>query len=111
MKANTSLASCLPPLEIWGGIECTFNRVYSIYMDQLALTGHATRLDDLELVAELGIKGLRYPALWERTAPRGIACADWSWLDARLDRLRQLQIKPIVGLVHHGSGPQHTRLD
>ncbi|MBD0362851.1 MAG: sugar nucleotide-binding protein, partial [Coleofasciculus sp. C3-bin4] len=33
-----------------------------------------------------------------------------SWADERLERLRELGIRPIVGLVHHGSGPRHTRL-
>jgi dTDP-4-dehydrorhamnose reductase len=36
--------------------------------------------------------------------------ADWSWADERLERLRELGIHPIVGLVHHGSGPRHTSL-
>src|ERR1700712_4865383 len=27
-----------------------------------------------------------------------------------LPRLRELGVKPIVGLVHHGSGPRHTSL-
>jgi dTDP-4-dehydrorhamnose reductase len=36
--------------------------------------------------------------------------ADWSWADERLERLRELGIRPIVGLVHHGSGPRHTSL-
>ena len=53
---------------------------------------------------------MRYPVLWERTAPRGLATADWSWPDARLAGLRERGISPIVGLVHHGSGPAHTSL-
>jgi dTDP-4-dehydrorhamnose reductase len=97
-------------LELWGGIECTVNRVGDRYFDQLERTGHSTRLDDLERFASLGIRALRYPLLWERTAPDGIDRADWSWSDARLSRLRELGIRPIVGLVHHGSGPRHTSL-
>ena len=57
-----------------------------------------------------GIRALRYPVLWERTAPQGVAHARWHWSDARLDRLRQLAITPIVGLLHHGSGPAYTNL-
>ncbi len=53
---------------------------------------------------------MRYPILWERIAPDGLARADWGWADARLARLRALGIEPIVGLVHHGSGPRHTSL-
>ncbi|HEY0385548.1 MAG TPA: sugar nucleotide-binding protein, partial [Pyrinomonadaceae bacterium] len=36
--------------------------------------------------------------------------ADWSWADERLARLRELGIRPIVGLLHHGSGPRQTSL-
>jgi dTDP-4-dehydrorhamnose reductase len=72
--------------------------------------GHAERLQDLERFASLGIRAIRYPVLWERTAPDGIASADWSWSDERLPVLQQLGVTPIVGLVHHGSGPRHTSL-
>ena len=100
----------LPPLELWAGVECTVNRVGDKYFDQLERNGHATRPDDLDLFAELGISAIRYPVLWERTAPNGLENADWTWADERLGRLRELGIRPIVGLVHHGSGPRHTSL-
>ncbi|MGH9942427.1 MAG: sugar nucleotide-binding protein, partial [Pyrinomonadaceae bacterium] len=45
-----------------------------------------------------------------RTAPDGPESTDWAWADARLGRLRELGISPIVGLVHHGSGPRETSL-
>jgi dTDP-4-dehydrorhamnose reductase len=48
--------------------------------------------------------------LWERIAPNGLENADWSWTDERLKRLRGLQINPIIGLLHHGSGPRETSL-
>jgi len=97
-------------LEVWGGVECTVNRVGDRYFDQLKRNGHRTRLDDLDLFAELGLSAIRYPMLWEVIAPDGLECADWSWADERLGRLQQLGIRPIVGLVHHGSGPRHTSL-
>lgn len=97
-------------LELWGGLECTVNRVNDTYFSQLDRNGHATRTHDLERFASLGIKAIRYPVLWERTAPKGIDNIDWSWPDERLSALRDLGITPIVGLVHHGSGPQHTSL-
>ncbi len=100
-----------PELELWAGIECTCNRIRDSYMDQLLGSGHNAREDDLDLFAQLGIKAIRYPILWEHTAPHGLATADWSSADARLERLRQLQVNPIVGLVHHGSGPTWTQLD
>jgi dTDP-4-dehydrorhamnose reductase len=98
------------PLEVWAGVECTVNRVGEEYFDQLERNGHATRLDDLDLFAELGIHAIRYPVIWERIAPNGLENADWSWADERLGRLRELGIRPIVGLVHHGSGPRDTSL-
>jgi dTDP-4-dehydrorhamnose reductase len=97
--------------ELWGGVECTINRVGDLYTDQMHLSGHTERIADLDLFAGLGIRALRYPVLWERFAPdRDPHGIDWSWADARLHRLRELNVRPIVGLLHHGSGPQHTSL-
>jgi len=96
--------------ELWGGIESTVNRVGDRYFDQLRRGGHWERIQDLDLIAALGIKALRYPVLWELTAPDGVEKADWTWPDARLARLRELGVRPIVGLLHHGSGPRHTSL-
>lgn len=98
------------PLELWGGVECTVNRVGDHYFDQLEQNGHAHRAEDLDLFASFGIRTLRYPILWERTAPASLREFEWSWADARLNRLRELRINPIVGLIHHGSGPRYTSL-
>ena len=59
------------PPELWGGVECTVNRVGGRFFDQLELSGHARRASDLDLFAALGVRALRYPVLWERTAPEG----------------------------------------
>ena len=99
-----------PPLEVWAGVEGTVNRVGDCYFNQLARNGHDRRASDLDLFAGLGIRAIRYPVLWEQTAPDGIERADWSWPDERLTRLRELGVRPIVGLVHHGSGPRDTSL-
>jgi dTDP-4-dehydrorhamnose reductase len=114
---TTATRNAAPPhkagstnLEVWGGIECTVNRVRGEYFSQMHRSGHAARIEDLDRAAALGIKALRYPVLWELVAPNDIAHAQWSWPDERLKRLRQLGVKPIVGLVHHGSGPAHTSL-
>lgn len=96
--------------ELWGGHECTINRVGAQYGDQTRATGHSLRADDLDRFAELGIAALRYPVLWEHVAPEDPEILDWRWTDARLARLRALAIRPIVGLVHHGSGPHYTDL-
>ncbi len=97
-------------LELWAGVECTVNRVGDEFYDQLERNGHAQRIEDLDLFAGLGVRAMRYPVLWERTAPEGLERVDWSWPDARLTRLREHNIRPIVGLLHHGSGPRHTSL-
>lgn len=98
------------PLALWGGIECTHNRVGDRYLCQLTRSGHDRRVEDLDAIAGLGLRTLRYPLLWERTAPSGLASADWTWPDLRFDRLRRLGVAPIAGLVHHGSGPHDTSL-
>ncbi|WP_262408693.1 sugar nucleotide-binding protein [Sphingomonas sp. JC676] len=97
-------------MELWGGHECTVNRVADAFTDQSQLSGHDERDDDLERFAALGVKALRYPVLWERIAPDDPGVLDWRWTDARLARLRALGIRPIAGLVHHGSGPSYTSL-
>ena len=97
-------------LQLWGGLECTVNRVEDRYFSQIDRNGHAHRHDDIARFASLGIRAIRYPVLWERTAPTGLASADWSWPDERLPALQAAGITPIVGLVHHGSGPAHTSL-
>jgi dTDP-4-dehydrorhamnose reductase len=98
------------PLEMWGGVECTVNRVHENWYDQLRASGHDVRVDDLSRFAQLGLQRLRYPALWEVTAPQAPDHFDWGWLDQRMARLQELGIEPILGLLHHGSGPRYTSL-
>lgn len=95
---------------VWGGIEQTLRRKHNHFDDQLIRSGHHARLSDLDAIAALGIKTLRYPLLWERIAPEGLGKADWRWTDERLHKLRELGITPIAGLLHHGSGPAYTNL-
>ncbi|HEX9953369.1 MAG TPA: family 1 glycosylhydrolase [Rubricoccaceae bacterium] len=97
-------------MEIWGGIECTVNRVNCRFSDQLAQNGHCERTDDIDRIADLGITALRYPVLWETAAPDGPDKADWSRSERPLTRLRERGVRPIAGLVHHGSGPRYTSL-
>lgn len=104
----TTLGVRMP--ELWAGVECTVNRVGDSYSDQLERSGHALRIKDLARLAELGVRRLRYPILWERTAPNGLNNIDWSWPDERMEELQRLGLTPIVGLVHHGSGPRYTNL-
>ncbi|WP_201743857.1 family 1 glycosylhydrolase [Hymenobacter busanensis] len=97
-------------VELWGGVECSCRRVGDEYSDQISRSGHRRRPTDLDLFAELGLRKLRYPVLWEHVAPESFDQLDWSFADERLPRLRELGIDPIVGLVHHGSGPRYTAL-
>lgn len=98
-------------LALWGGLECTVNRVGDVYQDQVIRSGHHDRLTDLDLIADLGISTLRYPVLWERAAPDHPDELTWAWTDERLNRLRELGIRPIAGLVHHGCGPRYATYD
>lgn len=97
-------------LELWGGLECTINRVADRFNDQSMLSGHAERVSDIDLFAGLGISAIRYPVLWERIAPADPDNCDWSWADERLEHLRSRGVRVIAGLVHHGSGPRYTDL-
>lgn len=99
-----------PPLELWGGVECTIVRLGDDYRDQVAETGHLRRRDDIDLIAGLGIRTIRYPILWETVAPERPDDLDFAWADERLALLRERGIEVIGGLVHHGSGPRYTDL-
>jgi len=97
------------PLELWIGPECTINRVGDRWRDQSILTGFSRRPDDIDRLASLGAKRVRFPVLWERAAavPRAL---DFSWTDHAFSVLQSHGLQPIVGLLHHGSGPRHTSL-
>jgi dTDP-4-dehydrorhamnose reductase len=97
-------------LELWAGPECTVNRIGDRFTDQLQASGFADRVDDLDRLAALGITRMRFPLLWERTAPQQPGACSWEWTDERLARLRDLGVEPIAGLVHHGGGPAYTHL-
>jgi dTDP-4-dehydrorhamnose reductase len=92
-------------IEVWGGLECTINRVGDQYYDQLEYAGHYDRDNDLQELQSLGLKMLRYPVLWEKHRKRKDQVIDWSFAESRLNRIKEFNITPIVGLVHHGSGP------
>lgn len=92
-----------PGPQVWGGIECSHIRIGAGLRDQLAESGHLTREDDLDRIAALGLRVLRYPVLWAQVERQGRR--DFRWADARLARMRALGIAPILGFLHHGSGP------
>ncbi len=108
---STATPLKFPKPEIWGGIECTINRVGDCFNDQLVHAGHYNREDDLEKIASLGMKKLRYPVLWEHHQPTRGTEPCWTWSRRQLEKIRDLGMDPIVGLLHHGSGPVFTQLD
>src|SRR3954467_9127047 len=99
-------------VEVWGGVECTVNRIGDRYVDQIELCGHASRLEDLDLLAGVGSRAPPHPGLGgvgiggaslsgavgaRRAQPSG-GCR-WSHTDRSLNKLREDGIIPIVGLV------------
>ena len=97
-------------MEIWGGIECTINRVGEQYFDQLVYQGHYGRKEDLKLLTELGIKKIRYPVIWEKHLPERDGVIDWSFTKSQVEYLSENNIDVIAGLVHHGSGPAYVNI-
>jgi len=96
--------------KIWGGIECTINRIGDEYKDQLNYSGHYVRHGDLEAIAGLGIRTIRYPVLWEKHQPSKHKKINWQWADRQLSNISGMGMTPIAGLLHHGSGPVYTDL-
>lgn len=96
--------------ELWGGLECTVNRIGDAYRDQLLYANHFKRADDLEKIATLGIRKLRYPVLWETHQKEKNQKIDWTITKRQLEKIRSLNLIPIAGLVHHGSGPLFTSI-
>lgn len=98
------------PLEFWAGLECTINRIGENYFSQFDWNRHTERNEDLELLASLGVKKIRYPVLWEAVAPAHLDELDFKQPDFALNELKRLGVEPIAGLLHHGSGPRYTSL-
>lgn len=95
------------PVQLWGGLECTINRVHDQFFDQHTWSGHRPRVrQDLELIASLGIRTLRTALHWEYFTATG----SWTFFDKTLAEMQRLGLEPIAGLVHHGSGPPGTDL-
>jgi dTDP-4-dehydrorhamnose reductase len=89
--------------EIWAGAECAYLKVDGVIRDQLAMTGHDRRLSDIDRLVRLGANAVRVPILWGRS--RSAEATDWAWAGRRIERLAERDVKPVVGLLHHGYGP------
>lgn len=72
-------------------------------LDEYILTQH-DRLwrDDLAMIADIGVRYLRYGIPWYRVNPAP-GRFDWSWTDEVIPELHRLGIKPILDLVHYGA--------
>ena len=93
--------------EVWGGVECTINRVGNTYFDQYTRGGHRVTMEaDLERIASLGVRALRVGLQWEHFE----ATRSWADSDRMLRKVCELGMRPIAGLLHHGSGPADTNL-
>ena len=110
MNIAEKLDGAADELELWAGVECTQNRIGDQYFEQLDRTGHSLRISDLDLLADLGAQAIRQPVLWERVSSEGSNSFDWNWSDQWLRRISELKLRPIIGLLHHGSGPCYTNL-
>lgn len=110
MERKQPLSPKKAAIEIWGGIECTINRVNDQYRDQLEEIGHYERKDDIDRLADTGITFIRYPILWEKHQPDTALEPDFSWAASQLEAIRRNKLTPIAGLLHHGSGPAFTNM-
>lgn len=89
---------------MWAGFECTLNRVGDRFQDQLLPTERAMRTACLEALPELGVSAFRYRIAWDDLA------TPWEAVTEDIGLLTSHNIKPIIGLLHHGSGPRGTSL-
>lgn len=101
----------LSTFDLWGGLECTLNRVHDEYFDQFQLAGHYQRESLLKRFQELKFSAFRFPVLWEKYGALSSDDPEWQFATSELEYLRLQQITPIVGLVHHGSGPKHASIE
>ncbi len=73
--------------------------------DVLETTRHLELFQhDLQVVADGGIRALRYPVPWHRIE-REPGAYDWSWMDAVMQAMQRLGLDPIVDPIHHTSFP------
>lgn len=88
------------------GIEDTFvpqTRPGERAIDEYALTEHYAKWhQDLGLAKQAGAEFLRWGVPWHRINPEP-GRWDWSWIDRVMDRFAELELHPIVDLLHYGT--------
>lgn len=93
---------------VWAvGFECTAipqSRPGHRPLDEYALTAHDRHWRaDLDRVASLGVRAIRYGVPWHRVNPAP-GRFDWSWIGPVLSHLvRDAGLTPILDLVHFGT--------
>ncbi|MCU1528683.1 MAG: beta-glucosidase [Frondihabitans sp.] len=88
------------------GVEDTFvpqSRAGERPIDEYELTDHYGQVEsDLGLAARVGADALRWGVPWYRVAPTPDSW-DWSWVDRAIARFEELELRPIVDLLHYGT--------
>lgn len=84
-------------------------KIYGSGQDVLATTKHEKYWQyDLEMLANAGIRELRYPVPWHRIEyEQGVW--DWSWIDGPMQLMQRMGLRPIVDPLHHVSFPDWLR--
>ena len=104
----TDLLRRRPEDFLWAtGIENTFvpqTRPGHRALDEYQLMGHYEHWrEDLRLVADLGLKMVRWGIPWYRVEPFQPGEFDWRWTDQVIPYMvQELGITPIVDLMHYG---------
>lgn len=88
------------------GVEDTFvpqARAGERAIDEYELTEHDQRWhSDLALATGAGAQMLRWGIPWYRIQPE-VDRFEWSWLDRVIDRFAELELRPIIDLLHYGT--------
>ena len=72
-------------------------------LDEYELIDHYRQWQpDLDLVASLGVRSMRYGIPWYRISPAP-GVWDWSWTDRVFEHFDRIGVAPIVDLVHYGT--------
>lgn len=102
VAARTAAIDRMVDLELWAAPASTVLAMGADGFDRVRRTGHHDRLDDVERLAALGARRVRFPVLWSCIAGEGRD--DWRWSDVRLGRLAELDVAAIATLLD-GCGP------
>jgi beta-glucosidase/6-phospho-beta-glucosidase/beta-galactosidase len=95
-----------PRLHFAVGIEDTFvpqQAPGQRALDEYELTQHYQQWHaDIGLAAEVGATMIRYGVPWHVVNPQS-GSWEWEWLDRVVERIAEVEIEPIVDLMHYGT--------